>query len=143
MNLVTLAFRNLRRRGTRSVIVALSVGLAVGSALSLLALADSAENGAREGVDERGTDLTVFQRDAPDIFTGFIPQDMEAKVAAVPGVGGVAGELLTFAPVEQNVQRLILGWSPDSFFWKGLPVAEGRLPKEGERTGRRHRRRRR
>lgn len=133
MNLLTLAFRNLRRRATRTLIVALSVGLAVGSALALLALADSAENGAREGVDERGADFTVFQRDAPDIFSGFMPDDMPARIGALPGVAGVAGEYLTFAPVDQNVQRLILGWPPDSTFWKGMPIVAGRAPGPGER----------
>jgi hypothetical protein len=71
MNLVTLAIRNLRRRMVRSTIVALSVGLAVASALSLVALSNSIEKSTHESADERGADLTVSQRDAPDIFSGF------------------------------------------------------------------------
>jgi putative ABC transport system permease protein len=133
VNLVTLALRNLRRRGTRTIVVALSVGLAVGSALSLLALGDSVENGAREGIDERSADFTVFQRDAPDLFSGFIPEEMEKRIAQVPGIAAVAGELIAFAPVEQDFQRIILGWSTDAFFWQAMPVAAGRAPGKGER----------
>ena len=133
MNLVTLAFRNLRRRATRSLIVTLSVGLAVGSALALLALADSAETGAEQGVVERGADFTIFQRDAPDIFSGFIDEGMAERIAGVPGVAAAAGELLTFAPIDQEVQRLILGWPPDSYFWREMPIVSGRLPAPGER----------
>ena len=80
MNLVTLAIRNLRRRVLRSAIVAFSVGLAVASALSLVALSASIESSSHESVDERGADLTVMQRDAPDFFSGFIP---EATASAI------------------------------------------------------------
>lgn len=132
MNLVTLAFRNLRRRATRTVVVSLSVGLAIGSALALMALADSVENGAHEGVVERGADFLVLQRDAPDVFSGFIPEDVAAQIARVPGVATAANELMTFAPVDQNVQRLILGWPPESHFWREMPILSGRKPGPAE-----------
>ncbi|MCB1498780.1 MAG: FtsX-like permease family protein [Bauldia sp.] len=117
----------------RSIIVSLSVGLAIGSALALIALADSAEHGAREGTVERGADFAVFQRDAPDIFSGFIPEHIAARIAEVPGVAAAANELLSFAPVDQTVQRLILGWPPESHFWRDMPILSGRAPKPGER----------
>jgi putative ABC transport system permease protein len=132
VNLVTLALRNLGRRRARTAVVTLSVGLAVGMALSLLAVSESIENGTREGVDERGADFTVIDRDASDIFSGFIPQRLGPRLAAVPGVAGVAGELVTFAPVDHESQRLVVGWAEDSFFWRSMPVVEGRLPGSGE-----------
>ncbi len=132
MNLVTLAMRNLGRRRARTAVVTLSVGLAVGMALTLLAVSESIENGTREGVDERGADFTVIDRDASDIFSGFIPQQVGARLGAVPGVAGVAGELVTFAPVDHEAQRLVVGWPRDSFFWRNMPVAEGRLPGSGD-----------
>jgi putative ABC transport system permease protein len=132
MNLVTLAVRNLGRRRARAAVVTLSVGLAVGMALSLLALSDSIENGTREGVDERGADFTVIDRSASDIFSGVIPQKMEPRIAEVPGVAGVAGELVTFAPIDHDRQRLVVGWSSDSFFWRDMPVQQGHLPGKDE-----------
>ena len=133
MNLLTLALRNLRRRPTRSVVVTVSVGLAIASALSLVALSDSIERGTSEGVAERGADLTIFQRDASDVFSGFVPQTIEARVAAVPGIAAVAGELALYAPVEGGPPRLVLGWSDASYFWRDMPIREGRRPAPGER----------
>ena len=131
MNLVTLAIRNLRRRVLRSAIVAFSVGLAVASALSLVALSASIESSSHESVDERGADLTVMQRDAPDFFSGFIPEALEGRLLAVPGVAGVAGEMIAYATVGDR-QRLVFGWPADSYFWRRMPIKEGRLPEKGE-----------
>jgi putative ABC transport system permease protein len=133
MNLATLAFRNLRRRQTRSVIVAISVGLAVASVLSLLALSDSAQTSAQAGVGERGADLTVAQQNASDIFSGFIPESVGPRIAKVAGVASVAGELASFVSVDHDRQWLAVGWSDDSFFWKTLPIAAGRAPDPGAR----------
>jgi hypothetical protein len=89
LNLITLALRNLRRRATRTIIVSLSVGLAVASALSLVALADSIKRSVGEGADERGADLTFFSRNASDIFSGFIAEDMKDKLSLIHGIQAV------------------------------------------------------
>jgi putative ABC transport system permease protein len=133
VNLTKLAARNLRRRPMRSVLVICSIGLAVATALSFIALSQAIENGVHEGVDERGADLTVTQSGATDIFAGIVPQNMEARILAVPGVRAVAGELAMFAPVEHDRQLLVLGWTENSYFWKRVPLREGRLPQKGER----------
>jgi putative ABC transport system permease protein len=135
VNLAALALRNLRRRPLRSLLLVCSVGLAIGTALTLVALSQSFENGIHEGVDERGADLTVMQRDAADIFTGFVPDRIESRLAAVAGVKGVAGELAMFSPVEKDHQVLVLGWTENSYFWQRVPIREGRIPAKGERHG--------
>lgn len=135
MNLFTLALGNLRRRAARSTIVSISVGLAVASALSLLALADSIEHGASEGADERGADLVVLSRNASDIFSSFIPEDKKDKILSIKGVEAVAGELIMFAPIDNDQQKLIVGWPADSFFWKRMPLSSGRIPGARERRG--------
>ena len=133
MNLWTLALCNLRRRPARNVIVTLSVGLAIGSAITMIALSNSIEHGTSEGMDERGADLAVLQKDASDIFSGFVPQSVERQLAALPGVAAVTGELATYAPVEHDRHRLIVGWTEASFFWRLMPLSEGRAPSPGER----------
>jgi putative ABC transport system permease protein len=131
LNLVTLALRNLQRRATRSVIVSISVGLAVASALSLVALADSIEHGSSEGADERGGDMIVLSRDASDLFSSFIPEDKKDRLGSIQGVGAVTGELVMFAPID-NRQKLVTGWEADSFFWKPMPLSSGHIPGEDE-----------
>lgn len=133
MNLLTLAIRNLARRRARSVVVSVSVGLAVASALSLVALAKSVERGVGESADERGADLTVLSRNASDLFSGFVPEDTKDRIAAIKGVIAVTGELVAYAPVDHDQQKIVTGWAEDSFFWQRMPVSSGRIPRPSER----------
>jgi MacB-like periplasmic core domain len=128
LNLITLALRNLRPRAARTITVSLSVGLAVASALSLVALADSINRGVGEGADERGADLTVLSRNASDIFSGFIAEDMKDKLSLIHGVQAVTGELVMYAPIDHDQQKVLTGWAADSFFWKRMPISNGHLP---------------
>ena len=116
----------------RSVIVTVSVGLAVASALSLVALAGSIEHGVSEGVDERGADLTVLQRKASDMFSGFISEETRDKLSKMRGIEGVAGELIMFAPIDRDQQKLVAGWAPDSFLLKRMPMNSGGIPQLDE-----------
>ncbi len=133
MNIAKLALRNLRRRPARTALLISSIALAVATALALLALGRGIQASAHEGVVERGADLTVSQRDASDIFSGFVDEKLTAKILAVPGVAGVNGELAMFAPVDGENEFIVFGWSADSYLWKDIPIAEGRLPAPGER----------
>src|SRR4029077_7934740 len=68
MNIVGFAFRNLQRRLVRTSLSIVSIGLAVGSALALIAISRSIEEGTRDGMDEIGDDVIVTQRGASDLF---------------------------------------------------------------------------
>src|SRR6266446_5265533 len=86
MNLVGLALRNLKRRPIRTCLSILGIGLAVGSALALIALSRSIQDSTREGMDEIGDDLVVMQKGSSDIFGGFIPEETVDRIAALPGI---------------------------------------------------------
>lgn len=132
MNLFQLALRNLRRRPMRTSLAVLGVALAVGSAIALLGLSRSIEDSVRQGVDERGVDLAITEKGSSDLFSGVLPQELDAKLKRIPGVTGVAGEFLTFAPTGDGHQILISGWTRDSYFWDRAPLRQGRLPTPGE-----------
>jgi putative ABC transport system permease protein len=117
----------------RTTLSILGIALAVGSVLSLVALSRSIEDGLAEGLDEIGADLAVAQRGASDIFGGFLPEEMGDRIAAVPGVAGVAGDLFLFAPSEDDHHVLVSGWKDGSYKWKTTPFREGRAPRPGER----------
>ncbi len=134
MNLIDLALRNLMRRPVRTGLSILGIGLAVGSALGLTALSRSIQESAREGMDEIGDDLVVMQKGASDVFGGWIPEQTVERVAAVPGVARVAGELIMFVPGDSGGgSMLMLGWPATSYLWKKVPLREGRVPAAGER----------
>jgi len=133
MNLVGLALRNLKRRPVRTSLSILGIGLAVGSALALMALSHSIRDSTREGMNENGDDLVVMQKDASDIFGGFIPEQMAERVAAIPGVVRASGELFMFAPTNLGNSVLTLGWPDASYLWQKVPLRAGRVPNAGER----------
>jgi putative ABC transport system permease protein len=126
-----LAFQNLRSKPTRNLLLATIVALAVATALTLFVLADSIKEGLRAGSDERGADLTISQRDAADLLSGYVPIDLEPRLAIIPGVAAVSGELVMFAPVDK-LQSIVVGWTSNAYFWRQLPLSAGRLPKEAD-----------
>src|SRR2546430_12868995 len=128
MNLVGLALRNLKRRPIRTGLSILGIGLAVGSALALIALSRSIQDSTREGMDEIGDDLVVMQKGASDVFGGLIPEQTVERVAAVPGGARVAGELIMFMPGDSGGSMLLLGLPATSSLLKKGPLREGRLP---------------
>ena len=107
--------------------------LAVATALALLALSRGIERSTTDSARERGADLSVTQRDASDIFSGFVDANLEPAIAAIPGVKGVGGELVMFAPVDDEYQFLAVGMADTSYFWPAMPLAEGRKPDKDER----------
>src|SRR5258708_11611274 len=133
MNLVGLALRNLGGRQVRTGVSSRGIGVAVGSAVALIALARSIKDSTQEGIDEMGDDLVVMQKGASDIFGGFIPEQMVERIAAIRGVVRASGELFMFAPSAGHTSVLTLGWPDTSYLWKKVPLREGRAPRQGER----------
>jgi putative ABC transport system permease protein len=132
MNLVGLAFRNLRLRPVRTGLTVIGIAVAVGSALALMALSHSIQDGTREGLSEIGGDLVVMAKNAPNVFSGFIPEDAIERIGAINGVVRVSGELVTFAPSGAANNVLVFGWPDGSYLWKRVPLREGRVPAPGE-----------
>jgi putative ABC transport system permease protein len=133
MNLAGLAVRNMRRRPIRTSLCIMGIALAVGSALALVALSSSIKTSSQEGMDEAGDDLVVSQKGATDLFGGFLPDQLEERVAGIANVGRASGELFLFVASERNRHVLTLGWPEKSYLWKTVPIREGRLPTPGER----------
>ena len=133
MNHLQLAFRNLRRRPTRSILTVLGVAVAVGSFSTLYGLSRSVNENVQQAFEERGTDLTVRRRGIAEPFGGTVPESIIPDIAKIPGVAGVTDQLLTFAATDNDDHVIAFGWPEGSFFWSSVPLAEGRLPNPGER----------
>jgi putative ABC transport system permease protein len=133
VNVLDLAFRNLRRRPVRSALTILGVGFAVGSFITLYGLSGSVDDNARQSVDERNAHLALSRRGAAEIFGSTLAESIGAQLANVPGVTAVTGELIVLAATDRGAHVLAVGWPDDSFFWPSVPLREGRLPAPGER----------
>ena len=132
MNHLELAYRNLQRRRTRSILTILGVAFAVGSFITLYGLSRSVHENVERSFDEHGTDLTVKRRGIAEPFGGTIPQELIPEIAKIPGVQDVAGQLITFAATDNDDSVLAAGWSPDSFYWANVPLKAGRIPGPGD-----------
>jgi putative ABC transport system permease protein len=133
LNHLQLAFRNLRRRPTRSILTAAGVALAVGSFITLYGLSQSVEQNVEQSIEEHGADLTIRRSGTAELFGGTIPESLGAQIAQVPGVAAVSSELLSLVGTDRDEHVLAAGWAQDSFFWQNVPLEEGRLPRPGER----------
>jgi len=128
-----LAFRNLKRRPARSVLTALGVALAVGSFITLYGLSRSVYQNLQQSIEEHGADLTVRRSGTAELFGGTIPESVAPRIAEIPGVLAVSGELISLVATDRDEHVLAVGWPEDSFFWQNVPLEEGRLPHLGER----------
>jgi putative ABC transport system permease protein len=133
LNHLQLAFRNLKRRPTRSMLTVIGVALAVGSFITLYGLSRSVRENVQQSFEERGTDLTVRRRGVAEPFGGTMPQTLVPEIAAIPGVAAVSGQMMSFAATDNDDHVIAFGWAADSFYWPEVPLLKGRLPAPGER----------
>ncbi len=133
MNLLALALSNLLRRRTRTLLSILGIGLAIGGAVALLSLGRGIVDSVASALEERGTDLIVTQRGTVDVFGGRLPEDIAARLQAVPGVSAVAGEMITFTATQGDRQVLVAGWAPNSPSWREVRLVAGHVPRPEER----------
>jgi putative ABC transport system permease protein len=132
VNHFQLAYRNLKRRPARSVLTALGVALAVGSFITLYGLSRSAYENVQQSIDEHNADLTIRRSGSAELFGGTVPEATAARIAAIPGVSAISGELLSLVESDNGDHVLAAGWAENSFFWQGVPLEEGRIPRPGE-----------
>lgn len=132
MNMFGLALNNLRRRPTRSLLSTLGIGLAVGGAVSLLSLGHGIRAGVGDSLDERGADLVVTQRAATDAFGGRLPESLGERLAVVPGVSGVSGEMIAFVSQSGGRPVLVAGVSATAPVLRSAPIVAGRNLRTGD-----------
>ena len=84
MNHLELAFRNLRRRPTRSILTSAGVALAVGSFITLYGLSQSVEQNLEQSIEEHGTDLTVRRAGTAELFGGTMLSPRPRPVRRLP-----------------------------------------------------------
>lgn len=132
MNLLSLAINNLRRRPARSLLSVLGLALTVGGAVSLLSLGQGIRTGVGDSVEERGADLMVTQRAATDAFGGRLPESLAARLAEVPGVASVSGEMVAFLSQPGGRPTLTVGVANSAQILRGAPIVAGRNLRPGD-----------
>jgi putative ABC transport system permease protein len=132
VNHIQLAFRNLKRRPARSILTAVGVAIAVGSFITLYGLSRSVYQNLQQSIEEHGADLTVRRSGTAELFGGTIAESVAPRIATIPGVAAISGELISLVATDRDEHVLAAGWAQDSFYWQNVPLEEGRLPRPGE-----------
>ncbi len=132
MNGLSLPWRNLTQRPTRSFLTLLGVSLSVAAYVALAGLSRGIDNAARDGLTENGIHLIVTERGVVDIFASALPMDLESDLRAIDGVTNVAPDLANLVPAEADSHVLLNGWGAGSFLWDTVPLVAGELPSQDQ-----------
>src|SRR3954449_12077808 len=93
MRFSTLIIRNLLRRGVRTALTVVGLGVGVSAVVSLLGIAWGFERSFMTIYETKGIDLVVVKAGVGDRLTSNLAETLESKIAAVPGVQKVVGSL--------------------------------------------------
>jgi putative ABC transport system permease protein len=133
MHFTTLILRNLFRRGVRTALTVLGLAVGVSAVVSLLGISWGFERSFMTIYETKGIDLVVVKARV-DRLTSNLPETLDAKIAAVPGVRQAVGSLTDVVSFDDAnlVSVLVNGWKPGSLLFKGLRILDGRVFRDGD-----------
>jgi putative ABC transport system permease protein len=128
MRFTTLIARNLLRRGVRTALTVLGLGVGVAAVVSLLGIAWGFESSFLDVYEEKGIDIVVTKAGVGSTLTSHLPAEDEEVIREVPGVRNVVGTVFDTVAIENtNLSSVLVnGWKPGSAAFKGIHVVEGR-----------------
>jgi putative ABC transport system permease protein len=119
-------WRNLMRRRARTGLTAAGVSIGVALIVALLSIAAGVRKTAGDLIHIGRADFGVFQQSASDLTRSLLPETLEQKIAATPGVDDVARIYLRVGDVGGRKSSLIFGYDPREFPARRLVIVEGR-----------------
>jgi putative ABC transport system permease protein len=134
MRVLTLAWRNLRRRPFRSALTVVGVTVAVASVVALVGIAESLEGSFLALYQQRGTDLVVQRRGGTVQLSKGVPLALEDRIRALPGAGQVIGSLMDMVAFEKQGLFMVIvnGWKFDCPVLRRVKMIEGRSLQSGD-----------
>ncbi|HEY1067855.1 MAG TPA: ABC transporter permease, partial [Pirellulales bacterium] len=128
MTFVTLIWKNLYRRKSRSLLTILGIAIAVGTTVSLLGITEGFERTELETFEGRGADVVVTAAGTIDQLNSNLSETYKDKMLQIDGVAKVACALLDFTTVDaegNSLTMVVQGWAPDSVNFEELKFEEG------------------
>ena len=128
MRFTTLFARNLIRRGMRTALTVLGLGVGVAAVVALLGIAWGFESSFLDIYQVRGIDIVVTRAGVGTTLTSHLPAEDEETLRKLPGVREIAPTLFDMVAIENtNLSSVLVnGWKPESLMFKGIQVLEGR-----------------
>ena len=123
-----LAIHHIVGRPLRSALTVLGISIACAGSLSVTGLIQGVQDSLEQGMEEPGADFMVGERASFSLVGGSLPEALGPKLMEVPGVEQVSGVLFNVETVDNSGNVVVSGWPHDSFLWKSLDLAAGRIP---------------
>ena len=131
MTFFTVAWKNLLRRPTRTLLTLGGIGVGIAAVVALTSLARGFEQVWRNAYEARGTDLVVTKTTSRSPLPAPFDASLGAELAALPGVDAVAGLMSDLMGIEEAPTMLVFGWDYPGFLWDHLRLREGAWPNPG------------
>jgi putative ABC transport system permease protein len=128
MRFTTIILKNMRRRGVRTALTVLGLGIGIAAVVALLGIAWGFERSFMKLYEAKAIDLVIMKAGVSDRLTSNLDASMGDKLRKVPGVRGVGGSLMDVVSFEDAnlVSVLVNGWEPGSLLFRGIRLKKGR-----------------
>jgi putative ABC transport system permease protein len=128
MRFTTIILRNMLRRGIRTVLTVLGLGIGIGAVVALLGIAWGFERSFMKLYEAKQIDLVITKAGVSDRLTSNLKESLLEKIQNVRGVKAVAGSLMDVVSFEEAnlVSVLCNGWEPESLLFRGIRILEGK-----------------
>ena len=136
MRFTTIILKNMRRRGVRTVLTVLGLGIGIAAVVALLGIAWGFERSFMKLYEAKAIDLVVLKAGVSDRLTSNLDQAVGESLRQIPGVRDVAGSLMdviSFEDPEPNLLSVLVnGWEPKSLLFRGIRLKSGRSLEPGD-----------
>lgn len=128
MSFLTVVWKNLLRRRTRSLLTLAGIAIGVAAVVALTSIAWGFELSWQRAYLARGTDLIVLKVTSQSPMPTPFSLEKKAELLLLPHVQQVNGLLSDLVSIEGAPTMLVYGWELDGFLWEHLHLKAGRLP---------------
>jgi putative ABC transport system permease protein len=134
MRFTTLILKNMRRRGVRTVLTVLGLGIGIAAVVALLGIAWGFERSFMQLYSAKSIDLVVVKAGVSDRLTSNLDASLGDKLRKIQGVRDVGGSLMDVVSFEEAnlVSVLVNGWEPGSILFRGIRLIKGRTLGKGD-----------
>jgi putative ABC transport system permease protein len=131
VSFVTVVFRGLVRRRTRTTLTLLGISIGIAAVVALVGLSRGLNKSWAAGMKARGTDLVVS-----NMTSSLIPKPFNAtardRIAHLPHIAGTCALLVDLMSVENTEMIMVSGREWGGFTWGNLKLLSGRMPNDAQ-----------
>jgi putative ABC transport system permease protein len=120
------------RRRARTGLTAAGVAIGVALIVALLSIAAGVRRTASDLIHVGRSDFGLFQQGASDLTRSLLPESLDARLRATPGISGVAAIFLRVSRVEHRDAFLVFGLKHDEFAYRRFVIVDGRRAADDE-----------